>query len=69
MRVELDLSNYVTEENSKIQKVLKHQILLKKTDLDNLKSDLNKLDFDKLKNVPTDFTKTWSKVDKLDVDK
>ena len=57
MRVELDLSNYATEANSKMQKVLKHQILLKKNDLANLKSDVDKLDFDKLKNVPTDFTK------------
>ena len=69
MRVELDLSNYATEANSKMQKVLKHQILLKKNDLANLKSDVDKLDFDKLKNVPTDFTKMWSKADKLDVDK
>ena len=41
----------------------------KKVDLDNLKSDVDKLDTDKLKNVPTNLSNSKSKVDKLDVDK
>ena len=52
-----------------MQHVLIHQILLKKTDLADLKSDLDKLDSDKLKNVPSNLSNLKSKVDKLDVDK
>ena len=37
--------------------------------LANLKSDVNKLDIDKLKNVPTNLGNLKSKIDKLDVDK
>ena len=56
-----------------MQQVLIYQILLKKTDLANLKSDvdkldIDKLDIDKLKNVPTNLSNLKSKVDKLDVD-
>ena len=51
-----------------MRQVLIHQILLK-TDLANLKSDVDKLDIDKLKNVPTNLRNSKSKVDKLDVDK
>ena len=43
--------------------------MLKKFDLANLKSDVDKLDIDKLKNVPTNLSNLKSKVDKLDVDK
>ena len=35
----------------------------------NLKSDVDKLDIDKLKNAPTNLSNFKSKVDKLDVDK
>ena len=52
-----------------MQQVLIHRILLKKTDLANFKSDVNKLDNDKLKNLPTNLSNLKSKVDKLDVDK
>ena len=41
----------------------------KKADLTNLKSDVDKLDIDKLKNVPTNLRNWKNKVDKLDVDK
>ena len=41
----------------------------KKTDVANLKSDVDELDIDKLKNVPTDLNNLKSKKDKLDVDK
>ena len=52
-----------------MRQVLIHQILLKKTDLANLKSDIDKLDIHKLKNVPSNLNNLQSKVDKLDVDK
>ena len=38
----------------------------KKTDLANLKSDVDKLGIDKLKNVPSGLNNLKSKVDKLD---
>ena len=47
-----------------MQLELIHHLLLKKADLGNLKSNI-----DKLKNVPTDLSNLKSKVDKLDVDK
>ena len=39
VKVELDFFNYATKADLKMQQLLTHQILLKKTDLDNLKSD------------------------------
>ena len=48
-----------------MQQELIHHLLLKA----NLKSDVDKLDIDKLKNPPTNLTNLKSKVDKLDVDK
>ena len=41
----------------------------KKTDLANLKSDVDRLDIDKLKNVPTNLINLKSKVEKSHVDK
>ena len=52
-----------------MQQVLIHQILLKKTDLVNLKCDVDKLDIDKLKNVPNNLSNLKIRVDELDVDK
>ena len=49
--------------------MLIHRILPKQPDLANLKSDVDKLDTDKLKNVPSNLINLKSKVDKLDVDK
>ena len=46
-----------------------HHLLLKKFDLASLKSNVAKLDIDKLKNVPTNLNNLKSKVDKLDVNK
>ena len=45
------------------------QNLLRKVDLANLKSDVDKLDIDKLKNVPANLRNLKSKVYKVDVDK
>ena len=43
--------------------------MLKKTDLAYLKSDVDKLDIDKLKNVSTNLSSLKCKVDKVDVHK
>ena len=39
-----------------MQHMLIHRILLKKTDLANLKSDVHKLDIDKLKDVTSNLS-------------
>ena len=46
-----------------MQQVLIHQVLPKKTDLANLKSDVDKLDTDKLKKVPSNLSNLKSKFD------
>ena len=69
MKVELDLSNYVTKVDLKEATDVDTSDFAKKTDLANLKSDLEKLDIDKLKNVPSNLSNLKSIVDILDVDK
>ena len=44
-------------------------MILTENDLASLKSNVDKLDIDKLKNVPSNLSNLKSKVDKLDVDK
>ena len=46
-----------------------YHLLLKKTGLANLKSHVDKLDINKLKNLPTNVSIWKSKIDKLDVEK
>ena len=67
MKVELDLSNIVTKADLKNEKGVDTLEFAKKTDLANLKSDVDRLDMDKLKNVPSNICNLKSKVDKLDV--
>ena len=69
MKVELDLSNYATKLDFKTKTGVDTSKFAKKVDLTNLKSDVDELDIDRLKNVPTDLSHLKSKVDKLDVDK
>ena len=52
-----------------MQHVLIRQISPKKIDLAHLKSDVDELDIDKLKNVLSGLSSLKSKVDKLDVNK
>ena len=67
VKVELDLPTYATKADfKKMRQVLIQRILLKKTNLANLKSDVDKLDIDKLKNLL--IYAIW-KVEKLDLDK
>ena len=69
MKVELDLSFYATEADLKNAADVNPSNIAKKVDFANLKSNLNILDTDKLKNVPTNLSNLKSKIDKLDVDK
>ena len=66
-KVQLDLSNYATKADLKNATGIDTSKF--RVDLANLKSDVDKLDIDKLKTVPTIYTIFKSKVDKLDVDK
>ena len=69
VKVELDLSNYATKSDLKNATGVDTSKFAKKVDLANLKSNVDKLDIDKLKNVPTNLSNLKSKVDKLDVGK
>ena len=53
LKVELDLSNYATKADLKNVTDVDTSDFVKKVDLANLKSNVNKLDIDKLKNVPS----------------
>ena len=63
------MCNYATKIDLKNAAVVDTLKLAKKVDLANLKSDVDELDIDKLKNVPTNFSNSKIKVNKLDVDK
>ena len=69
VKVELDLYNYATKTNLKIVTETDTSSFANKVDLANLKSNVDKLDIVKLKNVPTNLTNLKSKVDKLDIGK
>ena len=68
MKVELDFSNYATEVDLKSATIVDTSKFAKKFDLANLKSNVDKLDIDELKNVPTNLSNLKSKIDKVDVD-
>ena len=67
--VELDLSNYASKADFKNVTGVDTSDFSKTSDLANLKSDVGKLDIDKLKNIPSNLSDLKSKVDKLDADK
>ena len=69
VKVELDLSNYATKTNLKNATGVDTWNFSKKLDLANLKSNIEKLHIDQLKNVPANLNNLKSKVDKLDADK
>ena len=69
VKVELDLSNYSTKADLKNATGVDTSGFVKKIDLAHSKSDVHKLDIDKLKNVSSNFSNLKSKADKLDVDK
>ena len=69
MKVELSLSNYTTKSDLKNATGVDPPQFAKKVDLPDLKSDVNELNIDKLKNVPSHLSNLKSKIDKSDVDK
>ena len=69
MNVKVYLSNYVTKADLKNTIGLDASKFAKKVDLASLKSNVDKLDSYKLKNVPTSLSNLKSNVDKLGIDK
>ena len=63
------MSNYVTKSDLKSATGVGTSDFAKKTDLASLKCDVDKLDIDKLKNVPSNLSSLKSKVDKLEIGK
>ena len=69
VKVELDLSNYAAKADLKNATGVDTSEFDKESDLGNLKTDVDKLHNDKLKNVPSGLSSLKSKVDKLDIEK
>ena len=69
VKVKLDLSTYATKTDLKNATGVDTSSFAKKVDLANLKSDVNELDIDKLKHIPTNLGNLKNKADELDVDK
>ena len=65
VKVELDLSNHSKKADSENATGVDTSKFAKKVDLANLKSNVDKLDIHKLKNVPSHLGNLKSKVDKL----
>ena len=69
VKVELDLSNYATKADFKNGTGVDTLDFAKDSDFTNLKSDEDKLDIDKLKNIPCNLRNVERKVETFDVDK
>ena len=69
VKLELDLPDYATKGDFKNVTAVGTSQFAKEIDLANSKSNVDKLDIDKLKNVPSNLSHLKSKADKLDVDK
>ena len=63
IKIELDLSKYAIESDVKKSTGIDTSELLNKDDLASCKSEVDKLDFDKLQIVPTDVSKLRNAVD------
>ena len=69
INVKIDLSNDATKADLKNVTGINTSNLAAKSDLVILKTEFDKLDTDKLKNVPTNLSNLKSEVDKLDIGK
>ena len=67
VKVELDLTNYATKADWKSLTGADISKFAKKVYLTNLKSNVEKLDVDKIKNIPSNLNNLKSKNDKLDI--
>ena len=64
INVKVDLSNYATKSDLKNATGIDTSKLAVKSDLVSLKAEVDKLDIDKLRNIPTNLSNLKSKVDK-----
>ena len=69
INVKVDLSNYAIKTYLKNATGIDTSKLAAKSDLVSLKAEVDKLDIDKLKSVPTNLSNLKIKVDKLDIGK
>ena len=69
VKVELDLSNYAIKADLKNATGIHTSPFAKKTDLTNSKSDVDKLDVNTLKSVPSNLNNLKSKAEKSDIGK
>ena len=69
INVKVDLSNYATKADIKNITHEDTSIFAFKTNLVNLKTEVDKLDIDKLKCLSNNLSNLKNKVDKLDIDK
>ena len=69
INVKVDLSNYATKSDLKNATGIDTSKLAAKSDLVSLKAEVDKLDIDKLKGVPTDLSNLKSKAGKLHIGK
>ena len=65
----VDLSNYASKPDLKNATRTDASKLAAKSDPLSLKTEVDKLDIDKLKSLPTNLSNLKSKVDKLDINK
>ena len=68
INVKVDLSNYATKADIKNISHVDTSSFALKTNLANLKTEVDKLDIDKLKSLPKKLLNLEIKVDKLDID-
>ena len=69
VKVKLNLSNYAAKKDLKNAADVDTSKFAKTFELPNLKSDEDKLDIAKLKNILTNLNNLKSKIDKLDINK
>ena len=67
--VKVDLSNYATKTDIKNISHIDTSSFALKSNLASLKTEIDKLDIDKLKSLTNNLSNSKSKVDKLDIDK
>ena len=69
INVKVDLSNYATKTDIKNISHVDTSSFALKSNLASLKTEVDELDIDRLKNISTDLRNLKSTVDKLDIDK
>ena len=69
INVKIDLSNYATKDDIKNITHVDTSSFALKTNVANLKTDVDKLDIDKLRSLRNNLSNLKTQVDKLDVDK